>query len=135
MFILINFSSYSQKNCSDTIYINIDNTKNQKLFVFKKDKTNKNASIKVFNYGYKRQKTDKNDIVKVNSQPPIHNYYEYYSIDSPKHILSIKNLKTLSVEDLSKNQKNTKYNHVIIFIENLKNSSYNLWPMKISYQE
>ncbi|PXY41632.1 hypothetical protein DMB65_06690 [Flavobacterium cheongpyeongense] len=110
MFILINFNSYSQKISSDTIYINIDNTKNQKLFVFKKDKTNKHATIKVFNYGYKRQKIDKNDIVKVNPQPPIHNYYEYYSIDSPKHILSIKNLKILSVEVLSKNQKNTKYN-------------------------
>lgn len=140
LFLLMGFSLYSQCIPKDTIYVIINNAKNKNLFIFEKDKNNQYASIKVFDNN-KNQITKKNkqkkksNIIKIYPKPSIYNYTDYYSIHAPKHITSIKNLKRFTIEDLSKNQNKTINNQTIIFIEKLSDYSYNLWTMKLSYQE
>lgn len=134
LIILLSFSLYSQNNSKDTIYILINTTKNKNLFIFEKNKNNQYATIKVFDYNKnKQEKTNK--LNKIYPKPSSYNFTNYYSINQPKHIASIIHLKTLSIEDLSKNQNKIINNQIIIFVEKLNSYSYNLWTMKLAPQE
>lgn len=139
LLVLLSFRAYSQNSSKDTIYIIIDNNKNKNLFIFEKENNNQNASIRVFDNNNqiikKSKQKKKNNIVKIYPKIPNYNYIDYYSILSPKHITSIKNLKIFTIEDLSKNQDKITNSQVIIFIEKLSDNSYNLWSMNVSYQE
>lgn len=140
LLMFLNFSLYSQNSSKDTIYVIIDNAKNKNLFIFEKDKNNQYAHIKVFDNNKdqiikKNKQKKKSNIIKIYPKPSIYFYTDYYSIDAPKHKTTIKNLKTFTIEDLSKGQNKIIKNQIIIFIEKLSNHSYNLWTMKLSYQE
>ncbi len=134
LLLLTSFNTYSQKNSNDTLYIIIDNLIYKNLYIVKKDKTNNHVTIKVYNQGKNKQITNKNNKVVI-PKMVLNNFYEYYSIDKPKNILTIKNLNAHSIQYLSINQNKLKYNQTIIFMEKLKNSTYNLWSTKVSYQE
>lgn len=138
LLVLLSFSLYPQNTTKDTIHTIIDNIKYKNLFLFEKAKNNQSASIKVFNNKNQivnTKKQPKRDNIKIYPKPLTYNYTDYYSICPPKHITNIKHLKITTIGDLSKNQNKTTNNQTVIFIEKISDYSYNLWTMKVSYQE
>jgi len=146
---LIILSSSIKMNCQQlnnkSIFVMIDSIQNEQLFILEKNKNNVYANIRILKYdkrkeGFNNKETkikSKNDIIQVNPEPNIINYYEFRANNPPQKLNSLKGLKLNSIQDVSKNKKNvwSKYPYTIFFVEKLEKREYNLWEMNLIIYE
>jgi len=128
----------SQEVTKDSVFVIIERTKNENLFLFEKGKNNEYAKIKILYFDKRKEgfekKEKQGEIIKVQSQPNV-NFYEFISNCHPKKLKSIEDLDFNTIEDVSKNSKSVFSKKTYIFIEKLKNGYYNLWKMNLVMHE
>lgn len=132
MILIVNYS-YSQNK--EFIYVKIENSKG--LYSFEKTKDNKKATIKIL-YSQNKEKEiinhsnskNRNDSIIIVEPIPQSFYYKFESTDSPIETSNLKNIKSYSIEDISKHRIwNQEYPHTIYFIETINKYTYLIWKM------
>ena len=125
---------------NDSIFILID-PQFKELYSFSKETNGSPIAIKILHYdkrelGFETQTKELKDNEIVIVPEAGSNYIEFLPRPNPKETSSIKDLKTFTIEDVSKGDKNVwgvwqKTSGYFYFIEELESGNYLIWKTSV----